>query len=131
VGLAGDGARAVTTIHQSKRKWEINMASITIDQTKAGTVLQAGAETLVSIQLVTGCNVPVAAAFDPFYDCPTAGYLALVDTSGARRRTLVAIEAGNPDVGVAQPTRLLGAAFGSLYCSSVPLGAAYTLVTTP
>jgi hypothetical protein len=58
------------------------MASYAIDQTKAGTVIQAAAGTLVSIQMTASPSGPaVSQAFDPADGVPTSGYLALVDNS--------------------------------------------------
>jgi hypothetical protein len=108
------------------------MPSYTVDQTKAGTVLQAGAGTLVSIQMTqppTGAQAPAGFDFD---GVPSSGYLAFVDNSLPTRRVLMAVEANNPALGIspAQPVPLLGSNFGRLLCSSVPSGALYTLVTT-
>jgi hypothetical protein len=106
------------------------MASYTIDGTKVGATLQAGAGSLVSVQMV---SAPTGRAEQAFAadGVPTSGYLALVDGSTSPRKTLFAMHQDNGALGMKRAVPLGGAAFGSLLVSAVPTGASYSVVTTP
>jgi hypothetical protein len=88
----------------------MTMATYAVDGTKAGTVLQAGAGTLVSVQMTTAPTGRSEQAFDPHDSIPVAGFISLV--------------------GMKQAVALHGASFGSLMCSACPPGASYSVVTT-
>jgi hypothetical protein len=109
----------------------MSMATYTVDGTKVGATLQAGAGTLVSVQMTTAPTGRSEQAFDGNDGVPTSGYLALVDSSTSPRRRLFSIHQDNGALGMRQTVALNGASFSSLVCSAVPIGASYTVVTTP
>jgi hypothetical protein len=107
------------------------MATYTVAAAQVGTIIQAGAGTLVSVTMVTAPTGRAEQAFDPIDRVPVAGYLALVDGSTSPRRVLFAMQEDNPALGMRQVAPLAGASFGSLFVSAVPPGGVYTLTTTP
>lgn len=109
------------------------MATYTVNSASVGTTLQATAGTLISITMGTSPDSTKhhkGGNTDPVTGFPTSGYLCLLDTGSDvnRSRALINAEADNPALGNKQLIKF-NTAFGKLFCSSVPDGATYTVVT--